>query len=806
MDACRRTTLVFVLVLGAVGAGQVGAQVLEEVVVTAQKREQSLQDVPISVIAIGGDKIQTQSIGALEDLSAYVPNVTITRAATGDQLFIRGIGSGFNPGFEQSVGQFIDGIYHGRGFQSRSQFLDVERVEVLRGPQSTYFGNNTIAGALNITTRKPTEEVEGYVDAFFEPDLGERSIDFALGGPITPTLAGRVATRFSGIDGWLQNTAQNRDEPDEDNKVGRATFVWTPNDVFDATLKAETGSFNVEGRGTQFTNCPPPADLDPARTSTCETLLGLNAFGILPGGFEADFDESKSESGFGAPTAALASRFARQQEDTQTKNYTMTLNYDVAGHTLTSVTGLSGYDNNRSRDVDFTTLAVIHETTDEEFDQWSQELRIASPLGGRFEYLAGFYWQQSDLDIAEQAEFLLPTIVIPAFGPLPPIVLPATAAAAASQHAQDEETWAVFGSITWNVMERLRATFGFRYTETDKEIDRTQIFTAIGNPGTAICADPLSCAATVPVFVGVFGWIPHTLTDQRTDDDFTPSVNLQFDLTDNILTYFSFAQGFKAGGFDQQNRKGPLNPNDGGRFGPEAVDAYEIGVKTTWLDGAATLNVAVFRNEYDSLQVVGFDGTVNFLVDNAASATSQGVEIDARWAINDFLRTGLSVSFLDAEYDEFATAQCTIDQQAAANAAAIAAFLSRPGVNVPCTQDLSGADLQYAPAWSGNFNLEYSQPLPHGLLFVGQVDVNFTDDFFIRSDNDPNLIQDSFAKVNLRIALGGQEGDWDVALIGKNLNDELTTHSGDDAPLSPGSYFRFLDRPRQIGFQARYRW
>jgi outer membrane receptor protein involved in Fe transport len=338
-----------------------------------------------------------------------------------------------------------------------------------------------------------------------------------------------------------------------------------------------------------------------------------------------------------------------------------------------------------------------------------------------------------------------------------------------------------------------------RYTDVEKDLDRVQIFTPIGNPNVVLPA--------VPAFNAVFGWNQHDYTDQRSDDDFTPSVNIQYDFTDNISGYFSFAQGFKAGGFDQQNRQGLSNPNDGGQFDPEEVDAYEIGFKTNWLGGTANLNIAVFRDEYENLQVVGFDGTVNFLVDNAAAATTQGVEIDALWAINDFFTVGASFSYLDATYDEFSTAQCTAAQQVAANAAGIANGTNRPGASVRnCTQDLTDEDLQYAPEWSGNFNLQYVQPLTGALQFVGQIDVAFTDDFFIRSDNDPNLVQDSFAKVNLRLALGSPEGTWDVALIARNLNDELTTHSGDDVPLSSGTYFRFTDRPRQVGVQARYRW
>ena len=179
--------------------------VLEEVVVTAQKREQSLQDVPISVAVTSGESIEKQNLTDLGELAAQTPNIIITDAPGSDQLYIRGVGSSINGGFEQSVGTFIDGIYHGRSRYSRGVLFDVERVELLRGPQSTYFGNNAIAGALSVISRKPGHELDGYVNVLFEPDDGERSVEFALGGPVTDTFGVRVATKIYGMSGFVRD-------------------------------------------------------------------------------------------------------------------------------------------------------------------------------------------------------------------------------------------------------------------------------------------------------------------------------------------------------------------------------------------------------------------------------------------------------------------------------------------------------------------------------------------------------------------------------------------------------------------------
>ena len=196
------TLLSFSLLLSAT------ERALEEVVVTAQKREQSLNDVPISVVAISGEEISKGNIENLEDLSAKLPAITVTEAAAGDQIFIRGIGSGINSGFEQSVGTFIDGVYFGRGRQSVSQFLDIDHVEVLKGPQSTYFGNNTIGGAINILARKPGTKWEGYVNALYEVEHDEYDLQIAGGGPVNDVLGVRIAGRYRNIDGWLKKHIQ----------------------------------------------------------------------------------------------------------------------------------------------------------------------------------------------------------------------------------------------------------------------------------------------------------------------------------------------------------------------------------------------------------------------------------------------------------------------------------------------------------------------------------------------------------------------------------------------------------------------
>src|SRR5690606_2410693 len=247
----------------------------------------------------------------------------------------------------------------------------------------------------------------------------------------------------------------------------------------------------------------------------------------------------------------------------------------------------------------------------------------------------------------------------------------------------------------------------------------------------------------------------------REDTAFTPSFNLQWDISDNAMLYASYTEGFKAGGFDQRNL---FLSAASGQFDPESVDAWELGMKSLLRDGALMLNVALFRSEYDDLQVSTFDSVVNFLVNNAASARTQGVETDLRWALNDNIVLSGAVALLDAQWGDYRDAQCTARDFAQAPNA----NCSINSVTGLIAQDLSGADLSMARDWSGNLAVEDFWPLAGGLEVHPQLLVYFQDDKFLAADNDPATVQERFAKVNLRLALASEQG-WELALVGRNL-------------------------------------
>ncbi len=837
----------FALAFLAIQSAAVQAQaVLEEVVVTAQKREESQQDVPISVSALSGEQLQSQNLVELESLSAQMPNIHISESAIGDKLFIRGIGSGINAGFEQSVGTFIDGVYYGRSLQTRSQFLDIERVEVLRGPQSTFFGNNAIAGALNIATRKPTDELSGYVNSFYEFEHNEHHLEGAIGGSISDTLAVRVAGLVSGLDGWVQNLNTGDTEGEEDNQAGRISIAWTPTDSFDATLKLEHGDFDVLGRNLEVLGCPPATGA--AGTCQLTTVPVLARFGPsfaapLFSNFDDRFD---AKTQYNAPvpaayTAAVNSIGAmeagraipapradisqRDVGELSNDNATLTLNLELpGGHMLTSVTGLSEYDFYIHQSSDFMPIPAAGVSQLEGFEQQSQELRIVSPGGATVDWLAGLYWQQSELAVREEVSLYFPAPYFqpastyftdpcraPARATDPTCRLPATIADTLSNHRQDEDSQALFASFTWNINDSWRATFGGRYMRVDKSLDRRQSMTDLAPGVTVPCPPALAgvtgCTPGLPLLLTAnnpprgtaFGWRAGTLQLAREDSDFMPNVNVQWDLRDDVMLYATYTEGFKAGGFDQRNLF--LNAQSG-QFGPEGVDAWELGLKSRLLDGNMLFNMALFRSDYDDLQVSTFDGVVNFLVNNAATARTQGIETDVRWLVNDSIILSGAFALLDAQWNSFPNAQCTaLSLVTAPNAAC--RVDAGTGLLV---QDLSGDDLLMSPAYSGNFSVEHFLPLGSGLDVESQLLVYFEDDKYLAADNDPATLQESFAKLNLRVALVSDTG-WEVALVGRNLTDELTSAHSEDLPLrSVNTFFRLTDRTRTWAVQGQYRF
>ena len=749
--------------------------VLDEVITTASKRPVGMQDVPIALSVVTGDNIEAMGMAELEDVALYMPNVHIAEGAITSLLFVRGVGSGMNPGFEQSVGTFVDGVYYGRGAYSRAPLLDLERVEFLKGSQSTLFGKNTIAGAINITTAQPTEEFEGYIDTAFESEVDGVSVSAMVSGPLSDTVRVRVVAKKSDDEGWMTNTAAGGDAgPEEDNLTIRGTLEWDASESLVFTMKAERNSYNVLGRQQMISIANPTA------TSLYRT------FG------DADFSP-----GFDYVRNARTS-VQPEFHDTEASLVQLTAAYDWGDLAVTSITAVTGYDYQDNHDGDYSSLQFLERSRHEEHEQFNQEFLLTSPSGDAVDFLAGVYFQAADLTSDR---------ITPArFTGLPPVDAGVRAQIDAALGTdlqagdidadlyaffdQDTTTFSAFGEFTFNLRDDFRIVTGLRYSKDEKEVSKSGFQAQAGST----TPDPFLAVVYGPIlqFSGTYAY-----TLDRDEDHVTGNVGLQWNPNGDSMLYLNVASGYKAGGFDEDNALGSLANAE---FEDETVLGVEAGGKFTVLDGRGRINAALFHSKYEDLQVSTFDGNAGFVVGNAAESVVTGLEADWTFAVTEHLMLSGALALLNAEYDSFPNSACTSAQ--------IIAWVAAGNPRATCTQDLSGRQLQFAPDWAANIAARYIRPIGNDLELGLSVDINASDDTVIAADGDTLLDQKAHEKINARISLGAINGEWLIAVVGKNLSDEATTTFGNDVPLGSlgfdGTYFQHIDPPRTITLQGRW--
>jgi outer membrane receptor protein involved in Fe transport len=740
---------------------------LEDVVVTAQRREQPLREVPISILVESGMDLARRGIGTVQDASVVYPNVSITPGPASDQLYIRGVGSGINGGFEQSVGTFVDGIYRGRSRYSRGSLVDVERVEVLRGPQNLYFGNNAIGGALNITTRRPGPAWDGYVQASWEFEAQESMLTAAAGGPVTDTLGVRFAAQYSDMEGYVENTTTGRKDPSPKHRLGRVYGVWSPTDGLAVALKLERAKLTSSAAlPLQITDCPPPAPF-PRPGRVCANAL-------LDPRLEFEFDTRRS-AGPG------------EQLDVDADEAMLQLRHQLNGHELTATLGDTRYQYAYGGDTDFTAAKLLAFAVPETFDQQSLEVRLTSPDHRRVTWIAGAYTQRSDLRVQTNVafHFVTPTVEqTAAFAPLRPY----TPLANDVVLDQEEDTSAAFGALTWQVSDQVSATAGVRYTTVSK--DARHVATtkragdAFGQTGTPL---PLPLAVLAATLTGT---VPHDLRRSREDADLMPTFTLQYHGGSTML-YATYSEGFKAGGFDALELTGNV---DRLTFDAETVRATEIGSKVS-REGLA-LNLAAFRNVYRDLQQsvaqVGSTGTTFFSVSNVGGLVSTGLEADLVWQMTDEWRLAAGSAWLRATYRDYRNAGCTALQN-----------LNTPDGRT-CVQDLTGQSPPFAPRYTGSATLEWRRRIGDLQVFIAPT-FTFKGRYDVISDNEPAVRQSGFHKLDLRVGFVTPADAWEVALLGRNLTNELTSAFGQDT-VGSGSHWRLLERPRSVALQVCRRW
>ncbi|MEH6588799.1 MAG: TonB-dependent receptor [Halioglobus sp.] len=728
---------------------------LEEVIVTANRREQSLQNVAISVSAFTDEFFKNSGTSTLKQLEQYTPSLKITAVqdSRSTSIRIRGIGSiGSNAGIDPSVGLFIDGIYQGRAGMSIADFMDTERVEVLRGPQGTLYGKNTAAGAINIISKSPGD----YTEAELEAVVGNYNALELRGMVNLPLGDSGHAVRLAGYsvqrDGYDDNEVLGNDMNNADRwgAKGRARFDLAKYGELMFTLDyAEENSdccapdiIDYDGDGSAL---GVPFSL--LESSTGETLPKVDPFD-----HKLHFNQPwKNEVSVGGLAA----------------EWNMELGNESV---LTFLNAWRHYENDSRFDGDFSPYEAVSGAAEVELDQYSSELRLTSPEGETWDYVAGLFLYYSDMETAGETGML--ELVGSLFGG--GFLLP-DGSINYDENIHKTTSAATFGQFNWHFSEKWRLTLGARLTYEKKERDGLQR----SEPTGVFDAPPISGPDVES-------------SDSRSESDVSPSLSVSYFMRDDLMLYASVSQGFKSGGFNQL-RTAIGVPAE---FDEESSTSYEVGWKGSWLERRLQLNGTVFFVDYDDFQAQGFDGA-NITVRNAGSLESKGVELEAIYLPNAYLTTGVAIGYNDATYSDFDSGECTMAQLFAVTG-------GNPFIPPSCVQDLTGKPLDNAPKWTASTYLQFEDTLTDNLGWFGRVEYNYTDEFYLAQDLDETLLNDDTHLVNARLGIFGEDRRWELTAWGRNLLDEDSYVMGFDIPVLSGFAGMNLP-PRTYGLTVNYR-
>jgi len=787
---------------------------LEEITVTAQKRSETAQTVPISISVATAETMEKQNIQTFSDLSLHTPNFFVDDTGTVNRISMRGLGSSGVDDIESSVGTYIDGIYIKNANRlTQSSFFDLARIEVLRGPQGTLYGKNSIAGAINVITAKPTKEFEAYMTGEYG-SYGANRLEGAVSGSILENLSGRLALMTAHRGSWMKNDV-GRNGGGYDDEGVRASLLWEPTDKLDVLMKYEY--FNHEERGD------------------VRQLLGMGPGTIVDtpvwaeqGPFEMKPDRHQSVKYRGEDGFDLGSN-PGQTNKSNLGAITLDYNFD-SGYTLTSVSGYSYYKADRRLDVDISPVDAIAINTTDEFTSWSEELRIASPLDQPFHFIAGIYvdhdkdehgrdnnWAIFDPGATGQALEGVNGLLVAPNAIFDPASLGVAAAGAATVTADLPPKWQVniptyaggsgdtrsaYFEGTYDFNPEWSLTGGVRYShEAKKAYKRWGYTNSDGEPlsPTAFIPGLIGSVATDPAVLAagaVFPGVPADLfgpgfpaadipagymgyltwagtavgavsyavvgpqnfaqgdeppwKDQRSAARWLPSGKLKYQPNDDMMFYGAVVTGFKNGGFNV----GAVSPQALSEFKEETSIAYELGSKLTLFEDMVRFNLALFWTNFDDLQVSTLDPASNtVLITNAAKATTRGVEVEGAWAATDYLTLSANYGYTDATYDKFPNGPCGI--------------YAPPGC---VTQDLKNEDVLLAPNNSAGGTIELNFPIGLSDLEIGSLlGVTYRDKSFTSLADD--LENDSITLLNARIALRSPEGKWEFSVSGSNLTD-----------------------------------
>lgn len=840
MRITSRAALMAAVAAGALTAPAIAQerQTVDVITVTAQKREQGIQDVPVAVTAYNAELLQNSGVRDIRDLAVIAPglNVTSTSSEYSTTARIRGVGTvGDNPGLESSVGIVIDGVPRARNGVSFGDLGEIERIEVLRGPQGTLFGANTSAGIINIVTAPPEFEFGASLEATYLTDGAD---GYRIGGSVTgPLVEDQAAFRLYAASG-------NRDGFQTVQTFGGPRTESEDNDQDFWTIRGSI-LFDLGGRGDltiqgDFTSRDENCCGAPSIVSG-PTAAAVNA--LQPGG--------RPLPGAEDPFSRVIQSNRSTTQDIEDGGFQFEYVYEFDNFELTAIGSTRDYEIVSGQDTDFTGADIVFRDpslNSFEFGNSTFELRAQGETD-RLDWLVGVFFSNEELVRRDAIQYgsdfeaylgligggnpvLVTTLAnglggafIPGYTPLAPGQgFPSGSAnSGGDRYEQDGQNFGIFTHNTFAIGENTDLTFGLRWNNTEK--DATANFSPSNAPACdvweAVFGEALdfstaqnqailagfsaASGVSVPGLIqfGTFTCLPSArdaysninFNESLSEDELTGLISLSHRFNDDFLMYGTYSRGYKAGGFnlDRFTQAGSnavdftavlagTSPYPA-QFDPEIVNSYEIGFKTEALDDTLLANLYLFYSEFESFQLNTFNGLAFFVTSLNNGAVTQGAEFELLWFPENVPGLTLQggVTYADATYNSFApTGTADVDR-------------------------LSGQNFSLAPEWYTSGSISYVQPFGDNMQWLAHLSGRYLSEQNTGSDLDPEKIQDGYAVFNARLGIGAEDDSWSLELFANNLFDEDYVQVAFDGPFQPGSFNAFLGQPRMVGLTLRAR-
>jgi iron complex outermembrane receptor protein len=734
---------------------------LEEVIVTAERREESLLEAPVAVTALSGSFLEERRLTSVEDLTEYTPSLQVFAEQVNTELYmIRGIGrANEDLSTDSGVAVYIDGVYVSQQGAANAAMYDLERVEILRGPQGTLYGKNAIGGVINLISKPPGDRFDASVTADFG-ELNLISFEGALGGPITETVSGRIAAMSREKDGAYRSLVTGERGNNIDTQAVRGSLRIAPSDELTITAVADYSDSDQDGVLKSVI-----VD-EPGALYIFKDFLVVDAFPTQESSIRTSRSDTFGEQGVEQAGASLR------------------IDYDVSAGTFTSLSGYRGEESYNNEDIDRTALRSLEQGGRQDTDSFSQEFRFVSnddgalSLGGRLHWAAGLYWFHEE---GTRDHRLYLKARVPGSSPGDPDDPDNGLIGPGSPDAQDStavflqdittDSYAAYGQATYDVTDRFSATLGMRYTEEEKDFS-VDAHSEAGVTGS----DPYTLFQSGGPFVA---------SANEKWDSFTPKFVLEYRYADDVNTYLSYAYGFKSGGFNGQ----PDTPEGLAPFEPEKAQNLEFGLKTTFFDRRLQLSTAVFQTDFKDLQVAGTNAAGLIVTGNAADSRIRGFELEALARPVPALGLRAAVSLLDAEFRNYFKEEFdpTITD-------------GPPFVIV----DKNGDRLDDTPEYAVSVGADYTWQLGgYGNVVLGA-------DYIAKGDtvtNENTQHANAYDVVNARIDWNSPGGRWSVGAWVDNVTDETYYRGGGPVP----DLNKYITRvglvadPRTAGVSFRFR-